>query len=146
MGRWSFPSRGEAQVVPVFKGRTGRKSMLKKDIEQLATRVEAASSADRDLPADVARALRASFPAAASASPIPDEITTSTDAVLAQVIALLPGWHFSIHGRARTGAGAWRCTLRRSEVRDDDETIGLGEANSLNLAILAAMLRVAARQ
>jgi hypothetical protein len=120
--------------------------MLKKDIENLATRVEAANSADRDLPADVARALRASFPGAASAGPIPDEITTSTDAVLAQVIASLPGWHFSIHGRARTDTGAWRCSLRRSEVRDDDEAIGVGEANALNLAILAALLRVAARQ
>lgn len=119
--------------------------MLQKDIEGLATRVETADDADHDLPADIARALRASFPGAASADQIPDEIETSTDAVVADVIALLPGWHFSIHGRARTDAGAWRCTLRRSDVRDDDETIGVGEANSLNLAILAAMLRVAAR-
>jgi hypothetical protein len=120
--------------------------MLKKDLEDLATRVEAAGHADRDLPADVARALRASFPGASSASPIPDDIANSTDAIVAQVIAVLPGWHFSIHGRARTDTGAWRCTLRRSEVRDDDEAIGVGEANSLNLAILAALLRVAARQ
>jgi hypothetical protein len=119
--------------------------MLKDGLEDLAKRVENSGNADLDLPADVASALRASFPDAASDGPIRDDIATSTDAVVAQVIAALPGWHFSIHGRARTTAGAWRCTLRRSDVRDDDETIGVGEAHSLNLAILAAMLRVAAR-
>lgn len=120
--------------------------MQQRDLEELAKRVEAASNADLDLPANVARALRASFPSAAAAGRIPDDIASSTDAIVAQVIALMPGWHFSIHGRARIAAGAWRCTLRRSDVRDDDETIGVGEAHSLNLAILAAVLRVAARQ
>ena len=119
--------------------------MPQSNLEDLARRVEAASNADLDLPATVASALRASFPAAASAGQIPDDIATSTDAILAQVIATLPGWHFSIHGRARA-SGEWRCTLRRSDVRDDDEAIGVGEAHTLNLAILAAVLRVAARQ
>jgi hypothetical protein len=120
--------------------------MQEKDLEELATRVEAASSADPDLRATVTEALRTSFPSMASAGKVPDDVATSTDAILAQVIAALPGWHLSIHGRARTSAGSWRCTLRRSDVRDDDEAIGVGEAHSLNLAILAAVLRVAARQ
>jgi hypothetical protein len=116
------------------------------DLEKLAKRVEAAGSADPDLSANVASALREWFPSAASAGPIPDDIATSTDAIVAQVIAVLPGWHFSIHGRARITSGAWRCTLRRSDVRDDDEAIGIGEAQSINLAILAAVLRAAGRQ
>ena len=116
------------------------------EVEDLAKRVEASSNADRDLRADVARVLRASYPAAASAGQITDEVAASTDAILALVNAALPGWYLSIHGRARKAAGAWRCTLRRSDVRDDDEAIGVGEAHSLNLAILAAVLRVAARQ
>jgi hypothetical protein len=120
--------------------------MLKADIEELAKRVEVAGRADLDLPAEIETALRASFPGGASAGPIPQDITTSTDAVLAQVMAALPGWHLSIHGRARTSAGSWRCTLRRSDVRDDDEAIGVGEAHSLSLAMLAALLRVATRQ
>ncbi len=120
--------------------------MLQKDIEGLAIRVETAGNADRDLSADVARALRASFPGAASADQIPGEIETSTDAIVAEVIALLPGWHSSILGRTHTDAGACRGALCRSEVRDEDETIGVGKADSINPAILAAMLHVAARQ
>ena len=120
--------------------------MPRTDLEDLAKRVEAVSSADLNLSASVAGALREWFPNATSAGPIPDDIATSTDAIVAQVIAALPGWHFSIHGRARTTSGAWRCTLRRSDVRDDDEAIAVGEARSLNLAVLAAVLRAAARQ
>lgn len=120
--------------------------MSQSEIEELAGRVEAASSADPDLAATVARTLRASFPAAALAGQIPDDIATSADAIVALAIAALPGWHFSIHGRARSVAGAWSCTLRRSDVRDDDETIGVAEAHTLNLVILAAVLRIAARQ
>ncbi len=120
--------------------------MPKNDREELASRVEASSNADFDLSANVAGASRASFPTAASAGHIQDDIATSTDAIVAQVIAALPGWHFSIRGRARTDTGAWRCTLRRSDVRDDDETIGVSEAHSRSLATPAAGLRVAARQ
>jgi hypothetical protein len=119
--------------------------MLQIDIDGLATRIETAG-ANRDLPADLARALRASFPPAASAAQIPNECETPPDAILAEVIALLPGWHSSIHGRTHTDAGACRGALCRSEVRDDDKTIGVGKANSINPAILAAMLHVAARQ
>jgi ribonucleotide monophosphatase NagD (HAD superfamily) len=120
--------------------------MLQNDLEELANRVEAATDTDSDLAANAASALRASFSSTSSASQIPDDIATSSDAIVALVNAALPGWHFSIHGRARTDKDAWRCTLRRSDVRDDDEMIGVGEAHSLNRAILAALLRVAARQ
>ncbi len=113
------------------------------DRESLAKRVEATSYADPGLTAEVAEALRGSFPAAAGQ--IPDDIAASTDAIVELVIAALPGWHFSVHGRARP-SGAWRCSLRRSDVRDDDEMLGVGEAQTLALATLAAVLRVAARQ
>jgi hypothetical protein len=49
-----------------------------------------------------------------------------------------------MHGRARLD-GPWRCSLRRSDTRDDDEILGLGEARTLNLAVLAAVVRLAAR-
>lgn len=120
--------------------------MTQSEREELAKKVEAASNAVLDLTATVAKALRASFPDAAAAGQIPDNIATSTDAVVALVNAALPGWYLSIHGRARTAAGAWRCSLRRSDVRDDDEMLGVGEAHTLTLAMLAAVLRVAARQ
>ena len=115
------------------------------DRERLAKRVEATSYADAGLTTEVAEALRGSFPVAAAAGQVPDDIAASTDAIVALVIAALPGWHFSIHGRARP-SGAWRCSLRRSDVRDDDEMLGVGEAQTLALATLAAVLRVAARQ
>lgn len=120
--------------------------MQKSKLEELAKRVEAASNADSDLIATAANVLRESFPTAAAAGHVPDDIAASTDAIVELVIAALPGWHFSIHGRARSTSGSWSCSLRRSDVRDDDELIGVGEAQTLSLATLAAVLRVAARQ
>jgi hypothetical protein len=120
--------------------------MARTGLEELAARVEDASVLDTDLKRAVEKALRESFPDAAAAGLVPDGIVHSTDAIVALVVSALPGWHFSIHGRARPDVGPWRCSLRRSDVLDDDETLGLGEARDLNLAVLAAVVRVAARK
>ncbi len=119
--------------------------MAKKELLDLADRLEAAPDLDGDLAEAAVRGLREAFPGQARAGLIPDGISGSSDLLEALVLSALPGWHFSIHGRARP-AGPWTCSLRRSDVGDDDEVLGTGEARCLSRAILAAVLRVAARQ
>jgi hypothetical protein len=111
----------------------------------LADSVEAASSVDSALSAAIEAGLREAFPEHAGSNNTPDGIAVSTDLLVALMVAELPGWHLSIHGRARP-LGRWTCTLRRSDVLDDDEIIGTSEAHSLSQAVLAAVLRVAGRR
>ena len=117
--------------------------MAQDDLTDLARRVESASGLEAHLGAAAQHALRARLPVEAAAGLIPDGMAASTDALLALILAALPGWHYSVHGRARP-AGAWTCSLRKSDVLDDDEVLGTGEAGTLPQALLAAVLRVVA--
>ena len=114
------------------------------ELRTLAAKVEVAESFGADLAAEVDQGLRARYPWADREGYIPDGIGSSTDALAALVVAVLPGWHFSIHGRARPLTGPWSCSLRRSDVLDNDEVVGVSEACSLSQAVLAAILQVAA--
>ena len=118
--------------------------MAREELLELAERVEAATAPDSALAAQVMHGLRAALPQEAAAGHLPDGLAQSTDAMLALVNSALPGWHFSIHGRARPAPGSWTCSLRRSDVLDDDEVLGTAKAASLSQAVLAAVLRVAA--
>lgn len=111
--------------------------MAREELQDLAGEVESAEGIDAALAAKLGAALRSSFPAAT----VPEGAPT-TDALLALILSALPGWHYRIHGRARP-AGEWSCTLRRSDVLDDDEVLGNGKADTLPQAITAALLRVA---
>jgi hypothetical protein len=118
--------------------------MVRKELLELASKIEGASSLDLDLTAAVLRGLRAAFPTEAAAGHLPDGMAISSDGIIEMVIGVMPGWHFNIHGRARHSPGSWSCSLRRSDVLDDDEILGTGEARSLHQAVLAAVIRVAA--
>lgn len=116
--------------------------MVQQEFQKLAGAVEAADPLGTELAARALAALRTAFPVQAAEGLIP-EGDLSTDALLALVQAALPGWHYKIHGRARP-SGAWSCSLRRSDVLDDDEILGTGDADSLSQALLAAILRIVA--
>lgn len=131
-------------IVGTGASDTGRHGMARKEFMDLAMRIETASTLDQDLRGAALHGLRAAFPTEATAGHVPDEVTLSSDAVVEMVIHALPGWHFNIHGRARHSPGSWSCSLRRSDVLDDDEVLGTGEARSLHQAVLAAVLRVVA--
>ena len=118
--------------------------MARKALLETAAQVEAAEGLGFEVAADALHGLRAAFPKQETDGHLPEGVVTSTDGLVALVNAALPGWHFSIHGRARPGAGRWTCSLRRSDVLDDDEIVGTGEAVTLSQAVLAAVLRVAA--
>lgn len=111
--------------------------MAREDLQNLAGEIETADRIDTALAAKLTVALRSCFPDGPVADGAP-----ATDALLALVQSALPGWHYRIHGRARP-AGDWSCTLRRSDVLDDDEIVGTGKADTLPQALAAALLRVA---
>ncbi|MBV2359128.1 hypothetical protein KUH32_05015 [Thalassococcus sp. CAU 1522] len=75
--------------------------------------------------------------------PEPQHLDTTDGAILV-VDRAYPDWTIGIHGRANDKDGHWRCTLRQSDVRDNDLAIGVGRAPVLSRAILAAVLRLSA--
>lgn len=64
----------------------------------------------------------------------------STDSVLRLVKECLPGWSIRIRGTATSPNGHWHCSLRRSDVRDNDQYAGIGQGPTLQHALLAAVL------
>ncbi len=66
----------------------------------------------------------------------------SSDALLDLVAEALPSWSLHITGHSASVAGRWTCTIREIGVRDDDELIGVGKAETLPHALLAALLKV----
>ena len=65
----------------------------------------------------------------------------STESVLAIIYAARPGWTMSIKGRAIRPNGHWRCTLRESSDRDNDEYLGIGRGPTLAHSLLAALIK-----
>jgi len=65
----------------------------------------------------------------------------STDKVMSVVYAVRPGWSVSIRGNATMPNGHWRCTLRKSSSRDNDEYLGIGRGPTLPHSLLAALLK-----
>ena len=65
----------------------------------------------------------------------------STDKVLEVIYALKPGWSVTVKGTARLPNGHWRCTLRRSSEKDNDEYLGIARGPTLPHALLASLLK-----
>lgn len=75
---------------------------------------------------------------------IAKEKLASTDSLLGLIGEFKPGWHVSVQGIAHSPNGHWRCTLRKSDMRDDDATIGIGHSPNLPHAMLASLLKALA--
>lgn len=103
----------------------------------LAEDVEAALVLDEDL-ADRAMSVLNGI---AGDPKITRQDLDSTDAVLAVIYQVRPGWSVSIRGNATMPNGHWRCTLRRSSSRDNDEYLGIGRGPTLAHALLASLLK-----
>jgi hypothetical protein len=104
----------------------------------LVARAERASPADRDFVRDFLAALDVAL---AGERPVDLAALTSTEAAIAAVDGALPGWRIALERSSQ-----WRCTLRESAARDDDELIGIAGAPTPALALLAAALAVAAHR
>lgn len=108
------------------------------DLLGLAEEIEAALELDAALTKKATAAL-------ASFSKLSDADLESTDDVISLVYDIHPGWHMSMKGTATTPNGHWHCTLRKSDVRDNDEFIGVGNGPTLSHALLAALLKAMAQ-
>lgn len=71
------------------------------------------------------------------------EALADSDAVLRLIEEVIPGWSVHASGRALASNGRWKCTLRQSDSRDNDEFVGSGGGKVLRNAMLAALLRTA---
>ena len=71
-----------------------------------------------------------------------DKLDSSDEAMLVADRAF-PNWAVHIRGRANDKDGHWHCTLRESDVRDNDSVIGTGRSPILGQAILAAVMQLA---
>ena len=95
---------------------------MDKRLADLALEVEAALTLEGDLADKAIAALNT----AAAGTVIERADLDSTDKVLSLIYAIRPGWSVSMRGTAHLPNGHWRCTLRRSDRRDNDEYLGVG--------------------
>lgn len=69
----------------------------------------------------------------------------STDAALDAIRQVLPGWSVNMKGTASQPNGHWVCSLRQSDIRDNDPYVGTGNGPTLSHALLAALLKALAQ-
>lgn len=109
---------------------------MDKKLAALAEEIEAALEIDDELAKRVLGAIETMTDKAVSR-----EALDSTDMVLDLIYSLRPGWSVNIRGLANKPNGHWRCSLRRSSSRDNDEYIGIGRGPTLPHALLASVLK-----
>jgi hypothetical protein len=114
--------------------------MSKATLDAVKARVDAAEDIDQALLHDTADELRAIFP---NAPAHPELLSEPTEAVLRLVDRCLPGWTISLRGTATEPNGHWHCALRESSSSDNDMVIGNGNAPTVSLALLRALVCVA---
>jgi|OM-RGC.v1.027954053 hypothetical protein len=106
------------------------------------TKVLQANTLDAGLYQDVISALQSAFPDEnfGESGPLADR--HPTEAVLHLVNTHLPDWSIVLKGTAREGDGEWTCTLRQSDLQDNDAMLGNGAGPTLALAMLIAFLKL----
>lgn len=108
---------------------------MNEELAKLAHEIESAFELSDGLVERTRAALGGLLPSA------PDSFDfESTDKVLNLVHECLPGWAIHIKGTATSPNGHWHCSLRRSEIRDNDPFVGIGQGPTLSHALLAAVV------
>jgi len=111
-------------------------------LKQVYNAVLQARDIDAGLYDEVVRALQAAFPDEGFGESGPLSGRDATDAVLHMVNTHLPEWSIVLKGKAHEADGDWSCTLRQSDLRDNDAMIGTGAGPTLALAMLVAFLKL----
>jgi hypothetical protein len=70
-------------------------------------------------------------------------LAEGVDGALAVTGQAFPGWALSFDGHASTQKNTiWRCTLKETRGQDDDQIVGIGNARSMRLALMAAVAHI----
>jgi hypothetical protein len=116
--------------------------MARQELHALAARLEAGDVPDREMAGRIAQLVAAAAPDRPVWHGAMTGALGSTDAVLGLLAEALPSWSVHISGSSATVTSRWTCTIRETGVRDDDELIGVGKAETLAGAVAAALLKV----
>jgi hypothetical protein len=116
--------------------------MDRHELHALAARLEGGDSPDREMAERIADLVEAAAPDRPLWRDAKAEALGSTDGTLCLLAEMLPSWSVHVSGSSATVAGRWTCTIRETGVRDDDELIGVGKADTLAGAVAAALLKV----
>ncbi len=113
---------------------------MNKDLAKLAQEVEAALTLESNLVERVIAQLHRVL----KDQNIEPKHLDSTDKILSLITAIRPGWVISMRGTAHLPNGHWSCSLRKSDMRDNDEYLGIGRGPTLSHSLLAALLKALA--
>ena len=113
---------------------------MNETLAELAHEIEAAF----ELSDELAERARSALEGKVSTPPAAADFH-STDKVLSLVQECLPGWAIHIKGTATRPNGHWHCSLRKSDIRDNDPYVGIGHGPTLPHALLAAVLAALAQ-
>jgi len=116
--------------------------MTKEELHSLAARLESGEGPEPEEARRIARLIVAAFPNRPVWRGSQADALGSTDAMLCLVAEALPSWSVHVTGHSASAAGRWTCTIRETGVRDDDELIGVGKADTLPHAVAAALLKI----
>jgi hypothetical protein len=116
--------------------------MTNTELQRLADRIEGDAPLSPGEAAQAAQLIDAACPGRPVWRGVRSEAFGSTDAMLGLVAEALPSWSVHLGGSSAQVAGRWTCTIREGGVRDDDETIGVGQAATAADAVAAALLKV----
>ena len=109
----------------------------------LKARLEEATALDDALAGQAVAMLNASTSGSVDPAEATAGITGSIETALMIVGQLFPGWAVSFDGHASAQKNVkWRCQLSESRGPDDDQIVGIGNANSMRLALLAAVAHI----
>lgn len=116
--------------------------MTSLQLEELAEKIEAATALEQSLADTAATVIDTFLQDARKGETVRASDLQSTDSVIHLIDEAAPGWSIRLKGRAFEPNGHWRCSLRSTEARDDDEFIGHAKGPDLSNTLLAAFLRI----
>ena len=114
--------------------------MSKTDILNVMHQVKTVPALDSALLAQATAVVGRVFPLPPATSKVAME---PVEEVLHLVDLAVPGWTIQLTGKAREPDGHWRCSLRETRGKDEDEVVGVGSGPAVGLALLEALLDVA---
>ena len=117
--------------------------MNEQELNALKDRLESVETLDEALAGQVVAMLADEFKGAIGADEALAGLMQSAESAVQVVGHVHAGWALSLKGHASARDNAkWHCTLKESRGADDDQIVGIGNANTMRLALLAAVTHI----